>query len=1607
MEELSGYASSRLNDALDSLGGESLEDARTTARVLGKDANGTIWVRFDGSTERTPLTGFTASVSKGDRISVSRFGLEVIADGNYTDPSAGKSDIAQANVKIENITSSFGEFEKLTTRELEAEKARIGDLEADTAKIHSLTAEEISAATAYIADLDAGNVTAANIIADHGDFATVKANAAKVQNLTAAELEADHATIGSLDSNFAHIDLANVDNAWIDSGVIKDGAITSAQILGLSANKLTAGTINGNTINVTNLNADNITAGTLNGQRIGTGSLSLDKLSEDVYTEAEVDSMLSDMQDEIDGAIETWTGTDVPTLNNAPASSWATSSDKDKHVGDVYFVVNSQSQQNGYNYRFTKSGSTYSWQLIKDSDVTNALQRLQTAEGQITQFDSDITQLQTDTGSLATRATSLETRMTTAEGDISDKVDTATFNELSSTVDGNSASITTLSTTVSQKADSSTVTTLSNTVNTVSQTASGNSTKLSQLTTTLGTNADGTTKTGDIVHRMSSTEQDLSGFKTTVSSTYATKQELDDLEIGGRNLLQGTADPKSDGTSTPPYWKVTSGGNGVGSFETVLDSPVPSVSKAFRITGNSSGNRDWQQYVTDLQNTWNGSSWDDVTWTFSAYVRAIGSSCTALIRCYSSHENFKFSKTVGTSWERITCEVKLSGNQTSDFTAMQFGIGGAGSIEYIAPKLERGNKATDWTAAPEDIEGRVTQAETSISQTANAIGLTASGSTTIANPNLTPWFSSMPLSSSSNEYWHYVSNLGVVTDMGDGWLRFQYTNSTSSTTRALEMGCAVSPSVKQGGTYTWLVEMRNNSSTITSGGFCDVYLVQTNNNQFWGGTAAKSLDDGTSSARTDMALKLTPTVNPQSGYIERTKVAESAGSTHWTSGATEATNECARWNWNVTAGTTVDAEFRLSLYEGEYTGPWKPYSGSQLYASQAELKVANDNISSKVSTTDYNGTTVASLINQSADSVKIQANHVEISGSAVFSAINNDTGTTKINGGKIDATSISIGDLAGSIGGRNLLLKTSGEWSDWITPTANANNVTTYWYISKNDELTTWAKAGQSTSFSIEIEFSGVTASSSGTFRVYTQDNFKSASGSALGSANNTDWNTGAAASALNLYSPPSDGIQAVTATKVFSASHETRYALQFSIRCDYWASGKYRIRNVKYELGNKPTDWTPAPEDVDSSISDAAKTATNYITADSSGIKIHDAGDTSNYQHLTSSGTEIYQGGSSVASFGSTARIGKASGESRMELDYHSLQLKDRVGSVYFHVSDLRDSSGNATIVEKFIADGLLNTVYVDMTPLSVNYVKLDGTTTTAYTREFTIFTFSSTPAARTVIEISYVTNGSRAKALTFGTRSATVGPLSSSFGYGVEASGVYSHGEGMGSAAIGAASHAEGHSTASGDYSHAEGMYTVASAAYSHAEGSNTEASAPYSHAGGFYTKASSQIQTAIGRYNVEDVNGAYALIVGNGNSSGRSNALAVKWDGTLELAKALPIASGGSGQTATITESVVGNILSAASGVTINSASYAQWGKLAMLHVSCKKSSAIAANTVTQVFTMTSGKRPPFECAGVMPTGNGDCFMVSDGAVAVRMNSQISANTNIHIRITYLLA
>lgn len=77
---------------------------------------------------------------------------------------------------------------------------------------------------------------------------------------------------------------------------------------------------------------------------------------------------IKNLQDQIDGNITTWFYDNDPAMNLPPVTDWNTDKKKEAHLGDIYYNT-----VKGYAWRFMKSGSTYSWERITDTDVTKAL----------------------------------------------------------------------------------------------------------------------------------------------------------------------------------------------------------------------------------------------------------------------------------------------------------------------------------------------------------------------------------------------------------------------------------------------------------------------------------------------------------------------------------------------------------------------------------------------------------------------------------------------------------------------------------------------------------------------------------------------------------------------------------------------------------------------------------------------------------------------------------------------------------------------------------------------------------------------------------------------------------------------------------------------------------------------------------------------------------------------------------------------------------------------------------------------------------------------------------------------------------------------------------
>lgn len=84
---------------------------------------------------------------------------------------------------------------------------------------------------------------------------------------------------------------------------------------------------------------------------------------------------VNNIQTQIDGKIDTYFMSGTPSASTLPESEWTTIAEKDKHINDMYFDIT-----NDISYRYTKSGSTYSWVKIEDADAIQALADASTAQ---------------------------------------------------------------------------------------------------------------------------------------------------------------------------------------------------------------------------------------------------------------------------------------------------------------------------------------------------------------------------------------------------------------------------------------------------------------------------------------------------------------------------------------------------------------------------------------------------------------------------------------------------------------------------------------------------------------------------------------------------------------------------------------------------------------------------------------------------------------------------------------------------------------------------------------------------------------------------------------------------------------------------------------------------------------------------------------------------------------------------------------------------------------------------------------------------------------------------------------------------------------------------
>lgn len=87
------------------------------------------------------------------------------------------------------------------------------------------------------------------------------------------------------------------------------------------------------------------------------------------------DPKIEDIQNQIDGKIDTYYFNYAPNNSNHPASEWTTAYERQKHVGDLFFW-----KSKGFTYRYMKVDTSYQWVRVKDADIVSAMETASKAQ---------------------------------------------------------------------------------------------------------------------------------------------------------------------------------------------------------------------------------------------------------------------------------------------------------------------------------------------------------------------------------------------------------------------------------------------------------------------------------------------------------------------------------------------------------------------------------------------------------------------------------------------------------------------------------------------------------------------------------------------------------------------------------------------------------------------------------------------------------------------------------------------------------------------------------------------------------------------------------------------------------------------------------------------------------------------------------------------------------------------------------------------------------------------------------------------------------------------------------------------------------------------------
>lgn len=653
--------------------------------TMTKDENGNYNnVIIDGSSISTPvkkavIAGENEKTGTGDRVIVTIKNHTAIVTSNLSNPTARAVDTTDKStvndivanslvankIETDTIEAINGKIEKLQTNKLEAD-----DLDAIEGEIDTLKTVTITAINGEIESLKSVDHDITGLLSAHNArIEYLEANGIETEKIDAAiafidSLEANEADINHMVSRLGEIDtiifgVANgtvVQSSFSNNVVahIGNAQIKSAMIDTISADQITAGSINSTEVTIASKdNRLQISDGTIlitdgSNPRVqigkdGKGDYSIvvcDKNGNVMFNTSGI------TEDAIKEAI----------IRNDMISTDANIDAKKLNIDSLFSVINGSSNtiKSSQVYLDTEGQSlNLAFKSITDTVTSQGL----TIESQGKTIADQGKTITSQSETIASQGSTIASQGKT----IADQGTAIATQE--SKISSQGTQISAIQGQISSKIWQQDIDIVKN--------------SLDEQTEALAT-------------RYSEIEQNLTGFKAVVSDTYATNEKVDDISVGGQNLIVYK-------DLTPVYTNDT--------FSAKVNDGI--------ITA-----RDFKWYfnIVNLE----GKLIPNQIYTISnEYIKDTMYGDYVVVRIYNHSTSHEYAAMYLYSGKSVT--FTMPADIDVEHTSLYIYIASDESATFTISKLklEKGNKVTDWSIAPEDIISNIDTAKTEAISTAN------------------------------------------------------------------------------------------------------------------------------------------------------------------------------------------------------------------------------------------------------------------------------------------------------------------------------------------------------------------------------------------------------------------------------------------------------------------------------------------------------------------------------------------------------------------------------------------------------------------------------------------------------------------------------------------------------------------------------------------------------------------------------------------------------------------------------------------------------------------------------------------------------------------------